>query len=159
MFFDIKNISVLPDGKGYIKIKFQDGSEIRRIRLKRLFPLTGGDSYIRMITPDGKEAGIIKNLNELEPESQKYALNALNHYYIIPKILEIHSLYDSHGSLFWEVETDKGEREFSVANRYRDISEFPSGKMVIRDTDDNQYEIPNYDSLPAKSRKLLEPWL
>ncbi len=159
MFFDPEDITIYPDGKGYIKLRRSDGSEIRGIRLTRLFPLTGGNRYIRAATADGTEAGIIKSLNELTPESRECAINALNHFYIIPKISEILDLYDAHGSLFWDVQTDKGKRNFVVRNRYRDISTLSSGKMIIRDTDDNQYEISDYNTLPARSRKLLEPWL
>ncbi len=159
MFFDPKDITICPDSRGFVKLIRRDGSEMKRIRLTRLFPLTGGNSYLRAAAPDGQEAGIIKNLNELSPESREHALNALNHFYIIPKIREILELYDAHGSLFWEVETDKGRRKFTVANRHRDVSMFPPGKMIIRDTDDNQYEITDYNSMPQKSRKLLEPWL
>ncbi len=159
MFFDPKDITIHPDRRGFVKLVRRDGSEMKGIRLTRLFPLTGGNSYLRAATADGREAGIIKNLNELSPESREHALNALNHFYVIPKISEILDLYDAHGSLFWEVETDKGRRKFTVANRYRDISIFPMGKMIIRDTDDNQYEITDYNSMPQKSRKLLEPWL
>ncbi len=159
MFLDTKDVEITQDGKGFIKLKLEDGSETGRLRLQRLFPITEGNSYIRMVSPDGKEYGIIKSLGELKPESRENALNALNHFYIIPVITEIISLYDAHGSLFWEVRTDKGVRKFVVANRYRDVSILPSGKMVIRDTDDNQYEITDYNKFPEKSRKLLEPWL
>ncbi len=159
MFFDTKDIEILPDGKEFILLRKADGSEIKKLRLKRLFPMTGGNAYIRMVNAEGKEAGIIKNLNELKPESRQHALNALNHFYIIPSIIEITGLHDAHGSLFWEVETDRGKRKFTVASRNRDITLFPSGKMIVRDTDDNQYEIADYKSMSAASRKLLEPWL
>lgn len=159
MFLNAGEIDIMPAGKSHVKVRMADGSEIPKARLKRLFPLTKADSFIRMVTPEGKEAGIIKSLHELKPESRKTALQALNHFYIIPKITEILSLYDAHGSLFWEVMTDKGARSFTVKNRYRDISILASGKMIIRDTDDNQYEITDYNSMPPRSRKLLEPWL
>lgn len=159
MFADADNMTLLPDGKGFVKLVLEDGGETRKVRLTRLFPLSGGESYIRMSDACGKEIGIIKHLNELRPESRGHALQALEHFYIIPRIVDIIDLYDKHGSLFWEADTDKGRREFIVRNRHRDISLFPSGKMVIRDTDDNQYEIENYNRLSPKSRKLLEPWL
>ncbi len=159
MFLNAEEIEILPAGKGHVKVRMPGGAEIPKARLKRLFPLTKADSFIRMVTPDGKEAGIVKNLHELKPESRKAALKALNHFYIIPIIAEILTLYDAHGSLFWEVLTDKGARSFAVKNRYRDITIFSSGKMIIRDTDDNQYEITDYNSMPPRSRKLLEPWL
>ncbi len=159
MFIDTEEIEILLETKGYVKIRLPDGNKIEKVRLKRLFPLTNADAFIQMVTPDGKEAGIIKNLNELKPEFRKIAINALNHFYIIPKIREILELYDAHGSLFWDVRTDKGRRNFAVRSRSRDISILPSRKMIIRDTDDNQYEITDYNSMPQKSRKLLEPWL
>ena len=150
---------MLPAVKGYVDILLPDGNKIEKVRLKRLFPLSNSEAFIQMVAPGGKEAGIIKSLNELKPESRKIAISALNHFYIIPKILEILDLYDAHGSLFWDVQTDKGRRNFVVRSRYRDMSTLSSGKMIIRDTDDNQYEISDYNTLPARSRKLLEPWL
>ncbi len=159
MFIDRENIEIRAEDSGYVRVRRADGTEIKNVQLKRLFPLSRANSFIQMKTPDGKEAGIIKSLNELKPESRRNAKVALDRFYIMPKITEIYDLYDAHGSLFWHVETDRGSRNFTVRSRHRDITVFPSGKLIIRDTDDNQYEITNCDELPPKSRKLLEPWL
>ena len=44
---------------------------------------------------------------------------------------------------------------FDIRNIYRDIKLLYDGRALIRDSDDNRYEIPDIKKLDAKSMSLL----
>lgn len=52
--------------------------------------------------------------------------------------------------------TDRGDRIFDVQSRNTDIHLLDGGRILIRDADNNRYEIPDYRKLSKKSYNLLE---
>ena len=62
---------------------------------------------------------------------------------------------DKYGVLRFRVMTDRGEISFNIRNRHSDIKNLGSNRIIIRDADDNRYEIPDYKALDVKSQRLL----
>ena len=89
------------------------------------------------------------------PESKAAVEECLREYYLIPKITAVTGVSDKHGVLKWSVETDRGARTFQIRNRHSDIKMLYDGRILIRDADDNRYEIENFNALDKTSRKLL----
>ncbi len=132
-----------------------NGQKWSRLEPKRLFPLSGLDKYISLLSEDGHEVAIIRSLASLIPESRKVIEDSLKEYYLIPKIIRICERYEKYGTLKWTVETDCGKRSFDIRNRHSDIKALYDGRVLIRDSDDNRYEIPNVEQLDKHSRHLL----
>ena len=66
---------------------------------------------------------------------------------------------EKFGSLTWKVETDRGTVAFRIRNRHSDIKCLDGKRVLIRDTNDNRYEIPDYTTLDMHSRRLLFSYL
>lgn len=75
----------------------------------------------------------------------------LEEYYKIPKIRRFKSIETKYGIYHWVIETDAGEVEFDIINKGTDIKTFPGRRILLRDSDDNLYEITGYAKLPCKS--------
>jgi hypothetical protein len=75
--------------------------------------------------------------------------------YFIPQIKRITNLEEKYAISHWEVETNKGIHTFSVQNR-EEIRLLSSGRVIIKDSDGNRYEIPDYRKLDSKSLAFLE---
>jgi hypothetical protein len=103
----------------------------------------------------GKEMAIIRNPATLMPESRKAIEDCLREYYRIPKITEILEISEKHGQLKWHVQTDRGEHAFEIRNRHSDIKMLYDGRVLVRDSADNRYEIPDHTLLSKHSRNLL----
>ena len=126
---------------------------------RRLFPVSRRDAYISLLDSNGIERGLIKSLAELDDESRAVVEESLNDYYLVPKITKICSISEKSGTIRWTVGTDRGEKRFDVRNRNHDIRVTKSGKVFVRDSDDNRYEIDDYRLLDSKSRAKLIPYL
>lgn len=74
---------------------------------------------------------------------------------MIPKIVEVLQIYDKFGSLKFKVRTERGIVEFRIRSRHSDIKLLRNGRIIIRDSNDNRYEISDFDALDNRSKKLL----
>ena len=138
-----------------VDLEFYDGRKFENLEPRRLFPVSGWMKYITLLDETGKEQAIIRNVDTLMPESKKVILECLKEYYMIPKILRILDCSEKYGILKWNVETDRGQRSFSIRNRHSDIKMLYDGRVLVRDSNDNRYEIPDFRVLDKHSRALL----
>jgi len=58
------------------------------------------------------------------------------------------------------VETDHGPVSFRIRNRHSDIKQlYGTNRVIIRDSNDNRYEIPDLTTLDVHSQRLLISYL
>jgi len=138
-----------------VDAQFYTGEVIKRLEPRRLFPVSGLRRYITLLDEEGNEKAVIRNVDDLIDESRDIILSCLDEYYLIPKITKLLDSREKYGILKWKVETDRGIKEFDIRNRHHDIKTLYDGRVLVRDSDDNRYEIPDYNKLDKKSYKLL----
>ncbi len=138
-----------------VDVEFFDGNKIEDVEPRRLFPVSGGDKYITLLDGDNKEKAIIVDLDRLMPESQEIIRDCLKEFYLVPKIVKVKDRTEKYGVLKWTVETDRGEVTFTIQNRHNDIKIYYDGRVLVRDSNDNRYEIDDYKTLDRHSQKLL----
>lgn len=138
-----------------VDAEFYDGRRFEDLEPRRLFPVSGLTRYITLLDADGKECAIIRNLDTLMPESKKVIEECLREYYMIPKIERVIDSSEKYGILKWTVETDRGMRSFEIRNRHSDIKMLYDGRVLVRDSNDNRYEIIDYRKLDKQSLLLL----
>lgn len=138
-----------------VDAEFYDGKRIENLEPRRLFPVSGMTRYITLLDEDGKEQAIIRNIDTLMPESKKVIEACLREYYLIPKIKRLIDSTEKYGILKWTVETDRGMCSFEIRNRHSDIKMLYDGRVLVRDSNDNRYENPDYRTLDKHSMVLL----
>lgn len=138
-------------GIALVCVEFYSGEKLENLEPRRLFPVSGLTKYITLLDKDGNEKAIIRNINNLMPESKKVIEECLEQYYLVPKILKVIDTTEKYGIIKWIVNTDRGNKFFEIRNRNHDIKVLYDGRILIRDSDDNRYEIPDYKNLDKKS--------
>jgi hypothetical protein len=78
---------------------------------------------------------------------------------MIPEITEILHVEDKFGVLKWRVMTDRGEIEFSIRNRHSDIKLLGKKRLLVRDSNDNRYQVTDISKLDKKSLKRIYSYL
>ncbi len=137
-----------------------DGTVYKNLEPKRLFPVTRPDSYITLLDEKEKEVALIRNMQELDEQSREALTDCFREYYMIPKITKVLACDDKFGIVHWTVETDRGQVHFRIRNRNSDIKHlWGSNRILVRDSDDNRYEIEDYTTLDTHSRYLLFSYL
>jgi len=134
-----------------LDIEMYSGVKFESIEARRLFPITGKNKYITLLDTDKKEVAVILNVDTLMLESKKAVLAALNQYYLVPKIIKITEIVEKFGTIRVNALTDHGNCYFEVSDRARNLKVLYDGRVLIRDTNDNRYEIPDMKKLDRRS--------
>lgn len=138
---------------------YNTGEKLTGLEPHRLFPKSGSNKYIALLNEDGDQVAVIRDLAQLIPSSKKVLEEALTEYYLIPRITRFIKMTDKFRVWMWTAETDHGTLTFEVRNHISTVKPLYDGRVLIRDANDNRYEIPDYRKLDAKSRRLIEPKL
>lgn len=142
-----------------LNVEMYDGRVFDDVEARRLFPLTGLQKYITLLDSEGVEQAVIRDLSNLTPECRKVIEDVLDEYYLVPKITEIVSIVEKYGKLKLTVETDNGHHNFEVKNTHSDIKMLYDGRVLITDSSDNRYDIPDLSALSKDSLRILNPYL
>ena len=143
-------------GETTVSLEMYDGRRFENLEPIRLFPVSGITKYISLTDETGKEIAIIRDIDHLMPESAEAIRQCLGSYYIIPKIKKILSRVEKYGNITWTVETDRGRHSFSILNTSIDIKTLYDGRILVRDSNDNRYEIEDVHKLDKESLGFLK---
>ena len=149
------NDRITKDENNLVNVTLADGTEMKSLEPRRLFPVSRANEYITLLDTEGTEIALIRALTELNEESRDTVKYCLDDYYLVPRILRIISTGEKYGTLRWTVETDRGIKSFDIRNRNHDIRVYKDGSVRVRDSDDNRYTIANYHELDSHSRARL----
>ena len=143
-----------------VRLTLRDGTVIEPLEPRRLFPITKTDMYITLLDDEEREVAFVRDLEELDPLSRTALEECFREYYMIPHITRLLESEEKFGSLKWRVETDRGEVEFRIQNRHSDIKRlWGTNRVIIRDSNDNRYEIHDVTRLDVHSKRLLFAYL
>lgn len=141
---------------GLVNVNLVNGIKLENITPKKLFPITRPNNYI--VFSDEKEDNnkyILNDTINLDPASKETLENALSRRYIIPVIEIIENVNEKNGLFTWDVATDRGQRKLEIRNIAVNVKSF-NDRVIIRDIDENKYEIVSKTSLDTKSYKNLQ---
>ena len=130
-----------PNDKIFVDAEFFTGEKFTELELHRLFPVTGLRRYIALVDKDGEAIAVIRNIE----------------YYMIPRIKRFIEMSEKFAIWMWTAETDRGVCTFEIRNHLTAVKPLYDGRVLIKDANDNRYEIPDIKKLDKKSLKMLNP--
>ncbi|MGM9684458.1 MAG: DUF1854 domain-containing protein [Eubacteriales bacterium] len=154
-FIDGPEAKLIRTGDTTLELRVFAGEVYTNLEPRRLFPLSGLTKYITLLDGELKEKAIIRDIENLDPASREAVEGCLEEYYMIPKITSVLSITEKNGVITWSCNTDRGMRSFRIKNRHSDIKVLYDGRVLVRDSNDNRYEIDNIAELDKHSRRLL----
>lgn len=135
--------------------KFFWGEEHEKLDARRLFPRTGAHRYISLQDEDGKEISIIRKEEGLMDETAAALDKLMEHNYFIPIIERILEIHEKNDIIHVEAQTDHGFCKFDISDARHNIKILFDGRVLIRDMNDNRYEIPDIAKMDKKSKDEL----
>ena len=152
-------VRLTENDKIFVDAEFYSGEKFYELELHRMFPITGLTKYIALMDSEGNEIAVIRDINDLIPESREVVENCLREYYMIPRITKFIKMSERFKIWMWTAETDKGICTFEIRNHLTAIKPLYDGRVLIKDANDNRYEIPDVNALDKHSKKLILPKL
>ena len=150
IFIENDNAKIKLRDDFYLDVELYTGEKFEKLTPRRLFPVSGAEKYITLLA-NREEVAVIRDVNNLLPESKEAVKKALYEHYFIPKIEKIIKASEKGGVLKITALTDRGMCEFDITDFYRSITVLFDRRVLIRDTNDNRYEIPDLDKIDYKS--------
>ncbi len=138
-----------------LRVTIEGDRSCLRVVPMRVFPLSMRDQYISLRDMEGNELGIIKEPDKLEKNSRKLLEEEIRKRYFTPVIRSIKNLKDKFGIVEWEVETDRGLKNFLTRSLHESLTESSDG-FIITDMENNRYEIREMNSLDPRSVSILD---
>ena len=145
---------------GFVSLTIGD-EKYERVHVVRMFPFTDPQHYISIRTPDenSKEIGIVKDMNDVEPDVRKMLEEQMNLRYFTPIITKIINIKDEYGYAYFDVVTDRGACRFTINIGGSAVVHLSDTRILISDIDENRFEIPDVLKLSIGERKKLDLFL
>lgn len=134
------------------------GETHKRVMLSRALPLSQPDEYVCVSDIEKKELGIIERLSDFSEEQRDMMFSELSMRYYCPAIDSIESIKEKMGQFYFDVTIGGKKKSFTVKDISKSIRMNGEG-IDITDIDANRYRIRDLGSIPAKSRRKLEPYI
>lgn len=134
------------------------GKEYGRVILTRALPLAMPDDYICISDIEKNEIGIIEHVSAFSEEQQLLIAEELGQRYYCPVITKIESIKEKMGHFYFDVMIGDFKKSFAVRDISKSIRQHGDAIDLI-DIDGNRFRITDFEAIPSKSRRKLEPYL
>ena len=143
----------------HVDMELYDGRKFSNLEPRRLFPFSGLEKYITLLDEEGIERAIIRDIRTLPASERSTIESCLREYYLIPKVTKINDCKEKFGVLSIDVETDRGHAIIEIRNILHGLKLLYGTRVLLRDSNDNRYEIPDLAHLDKHSRQLIDSFL
>jgi hypothetical protein len=140
-------------------MELYDGRKFENLEPHRLFPLSGLEKYITLLDEEGIERAIIRDLRTLPPRERQTIESCLEEYYLIPQVERIDTIEEKYGVVTLYAQTDMGHAKIEIRNILHGMKLLYGTRVLLRDGNDNRYEIPNLLLLDKRSRQMIDSYL
>ena len=139
-----------------LRLTVRNDRSYPRIKIARAAPLSFSDRFISILDDKDVEICMIDDLAEVDADTRALIEEELEKRYLTSIVKEIISIQSEYGTSYWEVETDRGRRDFVVQNVSENAQWPGDRRLLLLDVDGNRFDIPDLDALDHRSRKLVE---
>ena len=143
----------------HVDMELYGGKTFENLEPRRLFPLSGKDKYITLLNGEGIEEAVIRDIRTLPKESRELIEDCLREYYLIPKVEKIWDIESKFGTVTLLVDTDRGPARVELNANLHGLKLLYGGRVLMRDRNDNRYEIPDLTKIDKRSRQLIDSYL
>ncbi len=119
-------------------------------------PLSRPNQYLALLDGKDQEITLLPDPQVLKPKSWEAAQQELRQRYLTATVQEIQSARQEYGATYWQVQTNRGEREFITQNLQESAFWISEDHLLLNDVDGSRFEIPSIAALDARSRRLLD---
>jgi hypothetical protein len=127
-----------------------------KIGVARAAPLSQPDRYVSLLNGKGEEIVMLPDLGALDPASRRVVEQELSRRYLTSRVRRLVSLKQEFGVTYWEVETDRGLRDFVVRDLQENCVWLSDTHLLLVDVDGSRFEIPDRLLLDERSQQLLD---
>jgi len=142
--------------RGVLRCTVEGERTVLRAKVVRVFPLSRESRWVNVLDWKNKEVCLIEDPALLDAESRRLVDEELRGHYRVATVTRILALKNEYRTLYWDVETDLGRRDFVLKFAADTILWLGPSELLLVDIDTNRFLIPDVTRLDPHSRKLLD---
>jgi len=140
---------------GVPRLTLENDRSWTKVAVARTFPLSDPDHYLGFLDGAGKDIGMLEDPALLDAGSRQVIDEELAKRYFVPIIEKVFSVKEEFGTVYWKVETDRGEKEIIVRNLRDNIQELSATRVIITDIDGNRFEFVDLTKMEPKTQGII----
>jgi hypothetical protein len=140
---------------GVTRLTIESDRSWAKVTVARAFPLSDPDHYLGFLDGGGKDIGLLIDPGPLDSESRAVVDEELEKRYFVPVVERVLSVKEEFGTIYWRVETDRGEKEIVARNLRDNLMELSSSRVIVTDIDNNRFEFPDINKLDGRSQGII----
>ncbi|MFC1526512.1 DUF1854 domain-containing protein [Candidatus Latescibacterota bacterium] len=152
---DPKTVRLYLDEFEELYLQVEGSEPAGPLRPRRAFPVRASGDFISLEDKEENEVGLIRRLADLDHESRAVLEAELERTYFTTLITRVEAIDVQYHVPHWQVETDRGTRDFELRSSRRDVRVLGM-RVLLRDADGNRYEIPDLQRLDQASRHIVD---
>ncbi len=153
---DIDKLQLFREPAWKLRLTIGDDRSYLRVKVVRAAPLSYPNQYISFLDGKDEEICMVNDLESLDQAARDLIAEELDRRYLTATIQSISAIRNEYGTSYWEVQTNRGQREFVVQNVSENAQWLGDHRLLIIDVDGNRFEIARLDKLDKKSLGLVE---
>jgi hypothetical protein len=118
-------------------------------------PQSRPNHYLALLDGKGEEITMLKDPKDLDAESYKVVCKELRARDLTAQVSRIIHAKQEFGATYWEVETDRGTRDFVTQNLQENALWFTDDHLLLLDVDGNRYELPRISGMEPQSQAFI----
>ena len=153
---DPKAIRLFREPAWRLRLTIEGDRSYLKVKIVRAAPLTQPDKYVCFL--DGKDEAICMVDEPLEMGDVNMGIveEELAQRYLTARVQRVHAIRNEYGVSYWDVDTDRGRREFVAKSVAENAQMLGDHRMMILDVDGNRFEIEDMTALDSRSAKLID---
>ncbi len=140
---------------GVARMTLENDRSWTKVAVARAFPLSDPEHYLGFLDGAGKDIGMLHDPTLLDASSRQIVDEELDKRYFVPVIERVISVKEEFGTIYWKVETDRGEKEIIVRNLRDNIQELSATRVIITDIDGNRFEFADLMKMDSKTQGFI----
>jgi ATP-binding cassette subfamily B protein len=152
---DPKQIRLSREQRGTLRLMIGEGRSYEMVQVVRCAPLSDPGRYIAILDERSEEICMIREPAELDGATRQVLDEELTRRYLTAVVRRIYSARVEAGVAYFDVETDRGRREFIVQNAHESARWLGEQRLLLLDVDGNRFEVPDLGALDRRSARLL----
>jgi ABC-type multidrug transport system ATPase subunit len=153
---DPKQVRLVREQGWRLRLTIGEGRSYERVQVVRAAPLSDPDHFVCFLDEHGEEICLVPDPADLDETTRRVVREELDRRYLTAVVRSILSVRNELGASYFDVQTDRGRREFVVQNIHEAARRVGERRLLLVDVDGNRFEIPDLAALDKRSAKLLE---
>ena len=153
---DPKDIRLFWEPPWRLRMTIEGDRSYLRVKHVRAAPLSHPSQYICFLDEKDEVICMVRDLDEIRQEYRQLVCEELDRRYLTARVERIVSIRSDFGVSYWDVETDRGCREFVAKDIAENAQWLGENRLLVVDVDGNRFEIPDLSALDKKSARLID---